>query len=102
MEFIVEMLESDDIRRLYRKQWYPEALYLLAMVDYLSRENDLPLCCEYTDLRAARLHEPIYPSSVIAMSALAHDEQPKRDSLEQAIPEFKRFNIAEGDVRNVL
>ena len=32
---MIDTLESDEIRRLYNKQWYPEALYLLAMVDYL-------------------------------------------------------------------
>jgi DNA-binding Xre family transcriptional regulator len=102
MDFIIDTLETDKIRKLYQKKWYPETLYLLAMVDYLSRENDLPLCNEYNDLRAARLHEPIYPSGIIAMSVLAHNEQPKTDSLTQAIPEFSRFNIIESDVRNVL
>jgi transcriptional regulator with XRE-family HTH domain len=102
MDFIIDTLESDRIRKLYLKRWYPEALYLLAMVDYLSRENDLPLCNEYSDIRAARLREPIYPSSIIAMSVLAHTEQAKKDSFSQAIPEFKRFNIVESEVRNVL
>ena len=58
IEFIIDTLESDKIRMLYQKQWYPESLYLLAMVDYLSRENDLPICAEYSDIRAARLREP--------------------------------------------
>ena len=101
IEFIIDTLESDKIRKLYKKQWYPECLYLLAMVDYLSRENDLPICNEYSDIRAARLQKPIYPSSVIAMSAFSHSEQPKQDSYRQAIPEFIRFNIVESEVRNV-
>ncbi len=101
LEFIIETLETDKIRRLYQRGWYRESLYLLAMVDYLSRENDLPICNDYGDIRSVRLREPIYPSSVVTMSVLAHDEQPKRDSYERAIPEFKRFNIIEGEVRNV-
>ena len=102
MDFIISTLESDEIRKLYQKKWYPESLYLLAMVDYLSRENDLPLCSEYGDIRSTSLHEPIYPSSVIALSAFSHSEQPKRDSIKNAIPEFMRFNIVESEVRNVL
>lgn len=31
LDFILKILESDEIRRLYNKRWYPEALYLLAM-----------------------------------------------------------------------
>ena len=101
INFIIDTLERDKIRKLYQKKWYPESLYLLAMVDYLSRENDLPICAEYNDIRVARLREPIYPSSVIAMSAFSRSEQSKQDSYAQAIPEFIRFNIVENEVRNV-
>jgi transcriptional regulator with XRE-family HTH domain len=102
LDFIIEILESNKIRKLYQKKWYPESLYLLAMVDYLSRENDLPICNEYSDIRAVRLCKPIYPSSVIAMSVLSRSDQPKKDSYAQAIPEFKRCNIVEAEVRNVV
>jgi len=101
MDFIIDTLETDRIRKLYQKQWYPESLYTLAMVDYLSRENDLPLCNEYNDLRFAKLRKPIYPSSVVVMSIVADNDQPKKDSYTNAIPEFKRFNIIENEVRNV-
>ena len=101
VDFIIDTLESDKIRKLYQKKWYPESLYLLAMVDYLSRENDLPICNEYNDIRAARLNKLIYPSSVIAMSAFSKSDKPKHDSCKQAIPEFMRFNIVESEVRNV-
>jgi hypothetical protein len=36
------------------------------MLDYLSRENDLPICVEYNDIRATTLKKPIYPASIIA------------------------------------
>ena len=101
MEFVIDTLENDRIRKLYQKRWYPESLYLLAMIDYLSRENELPLCSEYNDLRSAKLRTPIYPSSVIAMSAFSHNDKPKQNSYNNAIPEFIRFNIIESEVRNV-
>jgi DNA-binding Xre family transcriptional regulator len=101
LDFIIETLESDKIRKLYQKRWYPESLYLLAMVDYLSRENELPISAEYSDIRKARLREPIYPASIIAMSAVSKSDHPKQDSYEHSIPEFKRFNIVESEVRNV-
>jgi DNA-binding Xre family transcriptional regulator len=101
MDFIIDALESDRIRKLFQKQWYPESLYLLAMLDYLCRENQLPACAQYSDIRKARLLEPIFPTSIIAMSAVSRSEAPKQDSFDRAIPEFKRFNIVESDVRNV-
>lgn len=102
LDFIINVLETDDIRKYYSKKWYAECLYLLAMVDYLSRENDLPICTKYNDIRVAKLHEPIYPSSVLVMSAATKNEHWKTDSYRAAIPEFKRFNIIESEVRNVF
>jgi len=64
IDFIIGTLESNKIRTLYDKKWYPESLYLLAMLDYLSRENDLPICNEYSDLRRTRLSETIFPASM--------------------------------------
>ena len=40
IDFIIETLSKDEIRALYDRQWYAESFYLLAMVDYLSKENE--------------------------------------------------------------
>lgn len=100
--FIVETLKSDEIRSYYNKKQYPQAFYLLAMVDYLSRENDLPLCNVYSDMRKQRLADPIYPQSVLVMAKVMDDDEIITESLENAIPEFRNFNIAENEVRNVI
>lgn len=102
IEFIIETLEGDEIRGYYARGWYPESLYLLAMVDYLSRLNDVPLCTEYNDLRRACLREPLYPASVIAESVVLGSSAPRERARAAAIPEFMRFNIVEGEVRDVV
>ena len=101
IDFIIETLEADEIRKLYERSWYREALYLLAMVDYLSRINDLPLCTNYNDIRAQKLERPCFPAGVIVSYAATADERIKEKALANAIPEFLRFNIVEGEVRNV-
>lgn len=101
IDFIIETLEADEIRKLYERSWYREALYLLAMVDYLSRINDLPLCTNYNDIRTQKLERPCFPAGVIVSYAATGDERIKEKALANAIPEFLRFNIVEGEVRNV-
>ena len=101
IDFIIETLEADEIRKLYERSWYREALYLLAMVDYLSRINDLPLCTNYNDIRAQKLERPCFPAGVIVSYAATGDGRIKEKALANAIPEFLRFNIVEGEVRNV-
>jgi len=101
INFIINTLESDEIRSLYKKFWYPESLYLLAMLDYLCRENDLPICSEYSDIRMLKLKEPIYPESILTMCVILNSDMPKTESHNEAIPEFLRFNIVESEIRNV-
>lgn len=102
IEFIIDSLEKDDIRRYYEMHWYLESFYLLAMLDYLSRENEIPQCSEYNDLRSQRLAEPVYPSSILAIAAVTKNSSILQESHKQAIPEFLRFNIIENEVRNVI
>ncbi len=102
IDFIADTLESREIRTYYERKWYPESLYLLAMVDYLSRENDIPLCEEYDDLRRCRLEKVIYPASIRAVSLASKDDTVLQKAAMRAIPEFKRFNIIESEVRDVV
>lgn len=99
--FILDTLEKDDIRRYYNRKWYPECLYLLAMLDYISRINHIPFCKDYDDLRSLKLREPLYPSSIRAFAAVTHSDDILKQSVHDAIPEFIRFNIVENEVRNV-
>lgn len=102
LAFIRYVIDTDPIRMYYSRGWYREAFYLLAMLDYLSRINDIPLCTRYHDIREGRLDITVYPSSVIAMAAAENDDRAKRRAEKNAIPEFLRFNIVENEVRDVV
>jgi len=102
VDFMISVLESDEVRVLYNKKWYPEALYLLAMLDYLSRVNGIPLCTKYNDIRAQRLEKAIFPAGVLMTSKVLNTDEPMRKAEREAIPEFRRFNIIESEVRNVV
>ena len=100
--FIVQTLEEDWIRKYYEWDWYAESLYLLAMLDYLSRLNRIPLCTRYDDLRRCRLSEVVFPAGVLAIAAASKTDAAKEQALTDAIPEFMRFNIVESEIRNVI
>ncbi|MBR5975707.1 MAG: helix-turn-helix transcriptional regulator [Clostridiales bacterium] len=102
IDFVIDVLKSDDIRVFYERQWYPESLYLLAMLDYISRENSIPLCEEYDDLRQRTLKSKIYPAGIRALAEASKDKTVLKKAEETAIPEFMRFNIVESEVRDVI
>ena len=101
IDFIIDILKENLIRTYWERQWYRESFYLLAMVDYLSRENGLPLCNDYEDIRNCTLPEPLYPWDVVIAAKLDDSLDRKEQCLEEAIPEFLRFNIIESEIRNV-
>lgn len=102
IEFVIELLEEDRIREYYKKKWYPESLYLLAMLDYVSRENDIPICTQYDDMRSLKLKTVLFPAGVLVAAKVAKNDELKQRSIREAIPEFIRFNIVESEVRNVI
>lgn len=102
VEFMMDLLDSDAIRTYYDRHWYPESLYLLALLDYLSRLHDLPQCSDYDDLRRCKLEKPVYPASVLAVSLAAGNDQALQQAEREAIPEFMRFNIVESEMWNVI
>lgn len=102
IKFVIEVLEEDRIRKYYKKKWYPECLYLLAMLDYVSRLNDIPLCTQYSDLRNMKLKEILYPSSVLMAARVTKNTSLMQEAVKESIPEFINFNIVENEVRNVI
>ena len=102
IDFLIQVLESDLIRKYYNRKWYLESFYLLGMLDYISRINDVPMCSEYDDLRQQRMQEIVYPVGVLLTARVLGDESIKEQALKEAIPEILRFNIVESDIRNCL
>jgi len=101
IDFLMAVIKSDRIISYLDMRWHREALYLLAMVDYLCRVNNLPLHEDYAELRCLKLSEVIYPSGILLLCAALRSDEPKEKSLREAIPEFLRHNIVESEVRNV-
>lgn len=99
--FIVKILKEDTITRYFDKKWYPEALYLLAMLDYLSRLHNIPTCTKYNKYRKAKLSEVVYPMSIIAQANIMKDNRIMSQAFKNSIPEFSRFNIVENEVFDI-
>lgn len=97
--FIADLLQEDLIEVWFRKQWYPEALYALGMLDLVCRLNGVPLALKYENYRYQKLDRILYPEDVLLISRLNKDERVKIEYFDRSYPEFKRFNIAETEIR---
>lgn len=72
-------------------------LLSLAMIDYLCRLEKLPLIEKFDCIRGYRLPKLVYPYSF----NFANNQNMIKKALAQAIPEFYRHGIVEGDVFNM-
>ncbi len=101
IDFLIEVIENDTISKYWQSEWLPEAFYVLAMTDYVSRLHDVPLCNRYDYMRNQKLQKKIYPTGILLMSMVSNDESILTEAFENSIPEFKRFNIIENEVEKV-
>lgn len=102
IDFLLDVLENSLVTYYYNKEWYAECLYTLAMIDYLCRVNNIPLVTDYDRFRQMKLKKIIYPISLWIYAEMCHKPEVLTESFENSIPEFKRFNIVENEVRNVV
>lgn len=75
LSFIENELINDNIHRYYKKHWYFEVFYVLALIDYLSRINNISLCNVYDDIRSYSLKEPIYPKDIMLKKLLSNSKE---------------------------
>ena len=97
--FIEKTIVSQEIPKLYKNKLYFESLYLLAMLDYVSNKNDIPLVKEYEHIRKQKLDRISYPKSILYL--LSNKEELEKEFLK-SIPEFKMHNIAELEIYNAI
>jgi hypothetical protein len=101
LPFLISILKKDVIRFCYQNNILLECYYLLVMIDYLCRLNDLPLDGSYNDIRQYKLKEPVFPEGIDFLCYIYNNNIAREDFLKKAIPEFLMYNIVESDIRNV-
>ena len=101
LDFILNVVQSPDIREYFDRGWTAESLYLLAMLDYISRLNGIPLCSDFNDLRELAMKNTIYPEGILIQVRVTNNPALLKEAYDNCIPEFKRANIIENEVRSV-
>ncbi|MEE0862861.1 MAG: hypothetical protein U0L79_07755 [Lachnospiraceae bacterium] len=99
--FVLDIVKKDYITALWENKWYPESLYLLAIIDILSKKYKVPLCNKYNFQRTQKLATPLYPSDIICKCLVMNDESYKNEILKVCNKEFLKYNIIEGDIYDI-
>ena len=97
--FVNKTIESKTIDDYFFSKKYAESLYLLSLIDYLSKKNNIHLCKEYDRIREYKC-EKIYVSKSIYL-LLAMKQINVTDIFKNAIKEFLKHNIIESEIDKV-
>lgn len=102
LNFIVETIQSQTIQKFWSIKWYLEAMYLIGILDYLCRINNIPKSNEYEKYREYKMNDIVVPRSVLITEQIVEGTDFREKCIKNAIPELLDFNIVEGDIRNVV
>ena len=101
VEFIKTYIADDWVRYYYDLEYLPECFYILAMLEYLCRVNNIAMTDKYDDIRQYKLSDLAFPQGVKTVFIITGDENVKEEAIKKAIPEFLKYNIVEWGIRDV-
>jgi plasmid maintenance system antidote protein VapI len=95
IEYCIDVLKGRKIDYYWNLRCYAEAMYLVAMIDYLSHRHNIPICTDYNYIRDCKLEKKRYPIDTWIEYKLSKNKAVLEDAEKKSIPEFLRFNIIE-------
>ena len=101
-KFVIKLVEKDYISIFWEMEWYAESLYLLAMLDILSKKYNAPLCTRYDYYRTQKLKNILFPLDILLKSEISPSFNWKEEILKDCNPEFLKYNIVEGEIYDVV
>lgn len=96
-KFVNRVVKNKEVDFYYKNGGIEHALFLLGVIDYLSRKYHLSINRKrYNDLRKLHLKKPLFCSNdIISFSSLEEAESVLGIKIEE---EFRRFNIVETEI----
>ena len=99
-KFLLKYLSNDDVINYNRDKEYEKALYIVSMIDYLCRINNLPKPTKFNEIRNKKLEKVCVSESLYLL--LKYKIEKFSDIYKSSNPEFLEHNIMEGDIENVI
>lgn len=81
--FLMKVLKSDAVGKLWSNENYAYALYIVAMIDYISWKNKVPFYNGFNELRSYKLKNTLYPAEVIILDKISHSDVNRKAAYEE-------------------
>lgn len=106
-KFVITLLKEDWVSQLWKQKKYFEALYIVAMLDYLTSLRNIELFDEYEFYRKQKFEDLIYPKDIMFIEKLLPNEKILQKEIKLCSEDecgkfFMRHNILEKSIRDVV
>ena len=100
IQFVNFVIKGKDIDYYYKNKGYEYAYYLLALIDYICKKNNIPIYQNrYNKIRKNKLTKPFFVgSNLFSFDSI---EQAENELGVKTIPEFSKYNIIEVSTSDV-
>lgn len=104
MGFVCDICNTDFVEAFFSQKSYRTALFLVGMIDYIHRKNNMNPDPRFDAIRDFCLDQPVYSLDTLACDDAEDCIQAKTFAEKNAIPELACFNIfmTEEDVRPLM
>lgn len=107
VDFVELIVKENWIELFWNFGWKKESLYMLAMLDYLSDLYNVPPFSYYDPFRLQKMEYTVFPQSVLIEDKIwpnkhIKEEVVKKCTLDPISKYFVKYNIVEGDIRDVV
>ena len=99
--FVQNILDFVDIDLLLQSNRKKHALYTVAIIDYISKENNIPIKAELSKYRNLKMETLSFTKGIETYTKIVKKNDMKEKALTAAIDEFLIYNIVESSVRDV-
>lgn len=101
IDFSKHILDYIDIDKLIMSGRKKHALYTVAMMDCVSKENHIPVNENLNKYRNMKMETLCFSSGVELYTKITKKTDMKERVLKTAMPEFLVYNIVESSIRNI-
>jgi len=102
IEFINTVLLEENLDTIFSSGQYRRTLYLVAMIEYLCRINNVPVKKEIQKYQEYKLKDLTFFDDVETYFHVTEKTDLKEQVMRDSLPEFLKYNIAERNVRRAV
>ena len=98
-QFLIKYLSNNKVKEYYQNNDFLKAIYLISIIDFVCKRNNLPLVSQFNEIRKLKLDKLYVPESLFLL--LKSNQITVSQIIKESNNIFLKHNIVESEIENV-